>query len=161
LFSIGIFMPFIPSNHLVVSSSILSILLTIIIYKKYKIIIDSIQDYIKRKYFTKLIKVFVFIFTFMFIFETFAKPIPFIINIFIGKPHTMSTKIEAKDYSANSTSKRYYIITEEQGWWFLIGRGITISEKQYKKFKIGDQVYFKGNKSFLGMNVDHVFSKTK
>lgn len=158
LFGMGVFIPFLPSDYIAAFSAFLAIILTIIIYKNYNFLIDEILDFFKKKYYSKIIKLFAFVLIFLFLFETFGRPIPFIVNIFLGKPHTELTKICEKDYSIGKGSQRYYIVTEGKHY-FLINRGITVSEKEYKKYKIGDEVYLKGKKSFLGMSIVRVLKK--
>ena len=92
---------------------------------------------------------------FVFLYETIARPIPYLLNQVIGQGGYERTEITGKDFAVNNTSKRYYINTEIASW-FLIGRGLTISEKQYNHLQVGDSIRLDGKKSLLGISINRI-----
>jgi hypothetical protein len=156
LFSAGTFMSFVPNMHIVIFSLICAFILTIYIYKKALTLTSEYLSSTKLKTFkVKIIKVFFIAIVLMFLYETIAKPIPYLINIFIGEESQESTVVVEKDYSTGRSGLRHYIITENREW-FIIGRGFTVSEDQYRQLQIGDRIYLKGKISFLGFNVKSI-----
>ncbi|MBC8180421.1 hypothetical protein H8E88_04780 [candidate division KSB1 bacterium] len=158
LYFASTFMDFEPSKYVVACSAILTVFLTTVVYTKSSFFIIKVLNYYEKQYYSKPLKLFYYILLYILIIQSVAIPIPFVLNVFLGQPHTATTIVEEKDYSpaGRSGPERYFIITQGTNYWFYRSNGITVTENEYRKFNIGDEVYISGKKSFLGMNVDHV-----
>ena len=158
LYFASTFMDFEPSKYVVTCSAILTVILTAVVYTKSSFLIDKVLDFYEKPYYSKPLKLFYYLLLYMLIIQSVAIPIPFVLNVFLGQPHTTTTIVEEKDYSpaGRSGPERYYIITQGSNSWFYRSNGISVTEDEYRKVNIGDEVYVGGKKSFLGMNVDYV-----
>lgn len=158
LYFASTFMDFEPSKNVVICSAILTVFLTAVIYNKSSFLIDKALNFYEKSYYSKPLKLFYYLLLYILIIQSVAIPIPFVLNVFLGQPHNTTTIVEEKDYSpaGKSGPERYYIITQGSNSWFYRSNGISVTENDYRKFNIGDEVYISGKKSFLGMNIHSV-----
>lgn len=155
LLAMGAFVPFLPSKAVMIAAAVISGGLTLYLRNKLNGFIKLVSGMIEKKYISLAFKALWVLILFVFLYETIARPIPYLLNQVIGQGGYERTEITGKDFAVNNTSKRYYINTEIASW-FLIDRGLTISEKQYSHLQVGDSIRLDGKKSLLGISINRI-----